>query len=60
MGIMISIADQVIIWSIPAAAVALLGLLLLGWFLPSDARKGWWFLNTLAIMASTFLVLHLV
>lgn len=53
-------AGQVIARSLPAALVTMFGLPLLGWFLPTDAREGWWFLSAIAIMASTFLVLHLV
>ncbi|MEX5271900.1 hypothetical protein [Kocuria sabuli] len=53
-------AGQVIARSLPAALVTVLGLPLLGWFLPTDVREGWWFLSAIAIMVSTFLVLHLV
>ena len=59
-GASIPTAGQVVIRSIPAAAVGLLGLPLLGRFLPPDVGEGWWFLSALAIMTSTFLVLYLV
>lgn len=37
--------DTVITRSVPVAAGALLGLPLLGLFLPTDAREGWWALD---------------
>lgn len=59
-GIAVPTVGQVIARSIPAAAVPALGLPLLGLLLPADVREGWWVLSSLAIMASTFLVLRLV
>ncbi|GAA1750569.1 hypothetical protein [Kocuria aegyptia] len=59
-SVSIPTAGQVVIRSLPAAAVGLLGLPLLGRFLPPGVGEGWWFLSALAIMTSTFLVLYLV
>lgn len=59
-GVTIPTVGQVVIRSIPAAAVGLLGLPLLGWFLSADVREGWWFVSALALMVSAFLVLQLV
>lgn len=48
-GVSIPTAGQVGIRSIPAAAVGLFGLPLLGWFLTPGVGEGWWFLSALAI-----------